>query len=83
MQPWNFEEDQQDDVEADSASPKTKNARREDLKNDEREIALTKYRSAPSKCYPCVPVPQIRTHTQHHDSVTSNTEQIANCRFQQ
>ena len=66
---------------ADSASPKTKNVRREDLKNDEREIALMKYRSAPSKCYPRVP--QIRTHTQHHDSVTSNTEQIANCQFQQ
>jgi len=36
---------------ADSASPKTKNVRHEDLENDEREIALTKYRSALSKCY--------------------------------
>jgi hypothetical protein len=42
---------------ADSISPKTKNVRREDPKNDEREIALTKYRSTSSKCYPRVPIP--------------------------
>ena len=61
MQPWDFEENQQDDVES-RQSPKTKNVHHEDLTNDEREIALTKYRSAPSKCYRVL-IPQIPTIT--------------------